>query len=137
MRFKTAPRRFVDEDQRILPLINIVFLLLIFFMVAGHLAPPDEIVIDPPTSQSEREVSNEPIQVFLTATGALAVDGAEINRSALTEAVQAALTRTGLDEVHLKADGAAASTEVVAIMSALKDAGAKTVKLVTKFGVSK
>ena len=39
-----------NDDDRILPLINVVFLLLIFFMVVGSLSATDPFQISPPTS---------------------------------------------------------------------------------------
>ena len=41
---KSRPRP--GEDERILPLINVVFLLLIFFMLAGRLAVSDPFAAD-------------------------------------------------------------------------------------------
>ena len=39
--FRSQPRSGRSEDDRILPLINVVFLLLIFFMLAGKLSASD------------------------------------------------------------------------------------------------
>ncbi|MCG8693196.1 MAG: biopolymer transporter ExbD, partial [Minwuiales bacterium] len=50
-----ALRRFTSrrsDDDRILPLINVVFLLLIFFMLAGRLSAGDPFRVDPPASVS-------------------------------------------------------------------------------------
>ena len=47
-----APRKDNTDDQ-LIPLINIVFLMLIFFMVAGQISEQDAQFIAPPESISE------------------------------------------------------------------------------------
>ena len=42
-------------DDRIMPLINIVFLLLIFFLVAGAIREVEPVEVDPPRSLVEAE----------------------------------------------------------------------------------
>mgnify|MGYP001226358493 CR=1 FL=1 len=42
-------------DDRIMPLINIVFLLLIFFLVAGVIKDVEPVDVDPPASVAEAE----------------------------------------------------------------------------------
>jgi biopolymer transport protein ExbD len=70
-----APRRRLDEDERILPLINVVFLLLVFFMVAGRLTAGDPFPIDPPESASEGSPPEGRLIAF-GPNGELALDGA-------------------------------------------------------------
>ena len=38
------------DDERLLPLINVVFLLLVYFMLAGALSSPAAFRVDPPKS---------------------------------------------------------------------------------------
>jgi len=46
-------RRPDPTEERVLPLINVVFLLLIFFMLAGSLSVTEPFDIEPPASQSQ------------------------------------------------------------------------------------
>ena len=64
-----SPRPPRNDEERILPLINIVFLLLIFFMVAGRLAASDPFPIVPPHSSSEGMVDTRDLAVFVAADG--------------------------------------------------------------------
>ena len=59
------------SDARILPLINIVFLLLIFFMLAGRFAFHDPFRITPPRSGSERAAAGRDLLVPVAADGRL------------------------------------------------------------------
>lgn len=131
MAFGKPRRRYVDEDQRILPLINVVFLLLIFFMVAGQLSKTDPISIDPPQSDSDTELSDRVTQVLIAADGHLVVDDADVTEPAIAAAVRAGIERLKRTEVHIKADGTVDAAEVIRIMQQVKDGGALTIKLLT------
>ena len=49
MQFR-RPTRKPDSEERVLPLINVVFLLLIFFMLAGRLSEAELFEVTPPES---------------------------------------------------------------------------------------
>ena len=120
-----------NEDDRILPLINVVFLLLIFFMLAGRLAASDPFQIDPPVSGSEGKVTVEDLLVQVGAEGRLALNGEEMSEEALGAAVAARLSDGTAAPVRLKADGTVEAARVVAIMEILKEAGVEAVQLLT------
>ena len=71
--------RFVMQDEQrrrpdiepVLPLINVVFLLLIFFMVAGQLAPGLPANVTPPESSAAAADSDEPIRLVVDQHGNL------------------------------------------------------------------
>lgn len=129
MRFD--PPRPKNDDERILPLINVVFLLLIFFMLTGKLSAIDPIEVAPPVSASDGAVETRDLMVVLGADGQLALDDAVIDeerlKTVLTERIDAAPSA----QVWLKADGAADSTDVIALMETLHEAGVEHLKLLT------
>ena len=67
----------MDDSRRrpdiepVLPLINVVFLLLIFFMVAGQLAPGLPANVTPPESAAASASSDEPIRLVVDRHGKL------------------------------------------------------------------
>jgi biopolymer transport protein ExbD len=79
------PPRPRDDDERVLPLINVVFLLLIFFMLAGALAPADPFRVDPPLSRSEAPPPAEPLTLLIGADGELALDGEPLDEAGLLD----------------------------------------------------
>ena len=63
-------KRRQTNDENIIPLINIVFLMLIFFLVAGALRPFQEEGITPAQANAEHE-KERPLQpVMIDAEGA-------------------------------------------------------------------
>jgi biopolymer transport protein ExbD len=118
-----------SDDDRILPLVNIVFLLLIFFMVAGELTRADPFDIAPPRSASEGAAPEGPPLVLAGAGGRLALDGAQMARPALLAALPGRLGAEG--RLRLKVDGRAEAARIVALLAALKAAGARDIRLLT------
>ncbi len=132
MRFE--PPRPPNQDERILPLINVVFLLLIFFMLAGQLAATDVFTIEPPQSLSEGKGDPGQLVVLVAADGRLAVAGEAIDAAQLLPRLQAALAEDAQVRVYIKADAEASSVEVVKVMEVLRQAGAQRVHLITRAG---
>ncbi len=126
------PRRLSD-DERILPLINVVFLLLIFFMVAGRLAASDRFAIEPPNSGSETNPAGQ-ITVLIGTDERLAVEGEMVDAAALSASVSKRLDDGAAKQVRVKADGRVPATRVVAIMERLREAGAEGIDLLTVAG---
>tara|TARA_B100000513_G_scaffold148416_1_gene69079 strand:+ start:765 stop:1178 length:414 start_codon:yes stop_codon:yes gene_type:complete len=130
MSFQNKARRTTSDDDRILPLINVVFLLLIFFMLAGHLAATDPFNVEPPTSLSETEPEKSPHVVLIGGDGQLAYDGKVLEQEALVQALTAEVDGGAVD-FQLKADGGAAAVRMVEIMELMRQAGVKKVRVLT------
>ena len=132
MQFATRrTRRRASDDERILPLINVVFLLLIIFMIAGQLSATDPFRISPPSSASGGTAGERDMKLLLGADGRLALDGKELTRAALRTAVETRLEDAPDARLELKADGGAEATEVVAVMEVLREAGLTRLTLLT------
>lgn len=129
MRF--APSRSRNDEERMLPLVNVVFLLLIFFMIAGKLAASDPFQISPPQSQSDGQPEAQELLVLVGADGRLALDGEVLEKDALSVAISDRLSNNENTHVRLKADGQAQTTQIIAVMELLRDAGVERLKLLT------
>ena len=120
------------EDERILPLINIVFLLLIFFMVAGRLTASDSFRVTPPRSTSRTPGDAEALTLSIEQGGALALNGAAIAYADIGPAVARRLAAdTAAVPVRLEADAAVEAIAVVKVMAALREAGVADLQLLT------
>ena len=128
---RTQPKK--DDEERILPLINVVFLLLIFFMLAGRLSAGDPFRVDPPASVSSASAEQRDLVVLVGADGQLALDGEVVDQSALKAAVaDRASENEGVSpRLRLKADANAQAVQVVAVMELLREAGVERLNLLT------
>ncbi|ANB02952.1 biopolymer transporter ExbD [Ectothiorhodospira sp. BSL-9] len=139
MHLPEFPQREADENH-LIPLINIVFLLLIFFMVAGALSSQDVFDVEAPDSSIEEEVNDEGWLVLLGEGGRLALENEELDSEALKARLVEALEEREGDEtssqpaVRIKADQAATTEELLDLMELLRDAGVEKVMLLTVLG---
>ena len=127
----TRARPPEDADARILPLINIVFLLLVFFMVAGRLSMSDPFAVAPPEAASAGAAQFDGAEILLGPTGDLALDGQVMNRAALLARLEGRLRDAPDLTLRLRADRGGAARGLVALMQDLRALGAREVTLIT------
>lgn len=113
-----------DADAGVLPLINVVFLLLIFFMAAARLAPTDPFAVAPPQSAATADAPQDAARALVAADGRLALEGVAVSPDALGAALE------GRD-VRLLADADAEAAMVIALLGRMRAAGARSITLVT------
>ncbi len=122
------PRR---EPARTPPLPYTAFLRLLFFMLAGRLATPDPLPIEPPESESEDPARAEGVLVQMMTDDRVAIDGDVVPLAELAARVGRQGAGGDALRVRLKADGTVAATRVVAVMQQLHDAGVDELRLLT------
>jgi biopolymer transport protein ExbD len=131
MQLKQQHHSKKNEDDSILPLINIVFLLLIFFMIAGRLAVKDPFQVTPPQSNSEGKTEINETIIIVGDDGKLVFDGKIIEESNLEHLIVERLKINNETQIQLKADAEAEAINVVSIMELLRKAGVNKLQLLT------
>ena len=82
MNFRTSRRE--ELDLNITPLIDIVFLLLIFFMVSTTFQKESELRVQLPQAEQEPTPQpTEPLQIVISAEGQYAVGGRTLSDNSL------------------------------------------------------
>lgn len=124
-----ASRTVAGAGNSMLPLINVVFLLMVFFMLVGSMSARDVLEIEPAQAR----------QLTLADAGGGALVIAEDGRLgwgqqifALDQLKAQAATwqaRNGGQTLEVKADAALEARVVVDILGTLRDAGIVQVKL--------
>jgi biopolymer transport protein ExbD len=115
------------------PLIDIVFLLLVFFMLTAHFIEDEAIAIDLP--KAENSASSEEInyvEVTLTPDGQLLVDGFPSSVEALEERLRGALHAPEKRLIRFKGDTAAQFGLAVKVIDAARAAGAESLDILTE-----
>ena len=120
-----------DSEENVLPLINIVFLLLIFFLIAGALTIPDLFPVEPPVSDSETPAAPVETIVLIGADGQLSLQNELIAADQLPALARAIIKKEPLQPFKLKADNQAASGQVIRVIEALRNAGVQQTLLIT------
>jgi biopolymer transport protein ExbD len=121
------------QAPNLTPLIDIVFLLLIFFMLTAHFVRDESIAIQLP--QAETAVSREDdaaVVVMLDTDGKIHLAGEIIEAQSLEGALRRALQGRSKKWVTLRGDRASDLGNAVSILDAARKAGAETVDVVTE-----
>lgn len=115
------------------PLIDIVFLLLIFFMVTSVFIEETGVDIQKPSAMSARELSQNSILLAVTAEGEVYFDNRPVAINSLRGLV-ARLLREKPRPVILLADEASRGGILVRVIDECKLAGAEQVSLAARPG---
>ncbi|MBV1879415.1 MAG: biopolymer transporter ExbD [Pseudomonadales bacterium] len=124
---KFARRERVDVEVNLTPLIDVVFLLLIFFMVSTTFSKETKLSIDLPEASSEvSQVVNKKIEITITRSGDYAVnDVALINNKlqTLKKAIQKLSNGDTSTPLVITADSVTPHQAVVTAMDAAGQLG--------------
>ena len=125
MRFRNRPRE--EPEVIITPLIDIVFLLLIFFMVSTTFQRDSALSIALPEASTEAtSVTERPIEVSVDVQGRYYVNGVQlVNRSSDTLRLALKHAAEGRDapQVIINADAKATVQAMITVMDAARQLG--------------
>ncbi len=113
------------------PLIDIVFLLLIYFLLTSHFVKQQTLKVDLPETSSRGEILEEVLTITITREGKFFVNRKEVALSSLEEELRKLVREKGPMRVHLEADRAAKVQWLLRAMEAAKEAGFKNIQLKT------
>ena len=136
MKFRRKHREEVGIN--LTPLIDVVFLLLIFFMVSTTFTRETQLSIDLPEAQgSTREASDQQIEILVDEAGSYRVNGQGLVDNRM-RTLQAAIYKISAGDTTLPmvitADADAAHQYVVRAMDAAGQAGLTHIALETAPG---
>jgi biopolymer transport protein ExbD len=129
-------KRISSDDDNMVPLINVVFLMLVFFMVAGQIKKADPIAIIPPHSINDTRAENDPNVVIVVGIDeSLYVDDQLQTIENVQPYLETQFSSTlNKDEfwVQIKADGTIALDKLRPIFNQVRLAGLTKVSLATQ-----
>ncbi|UQG60643.1 biopolymer transporter ExbD [Marinobacter sp. M3C] len=114
------PRPARPLPIRLTPLIDVVFILLVFFMLTTRLLPVEHLLLDNATTPTGSATGGESIsEMTLYGDGTLGWRGQRLPIPAMVRK----FTENGTGEVNLKAIGEASLANFTTSLSALKSVG--------------
>ncbi len=133
MKFREREPETVDIN--VTPLIDIVFLLLIFFMVSTTFKQEFEVGIDLPQASSEQRLEDKPVEITIDAQGRMAVNQQMLVNNRLDTLKQALLQVAGGRTqalVVLSADANTPHQFVIRALDAAQQAGFSRLSFATR-----
>lgn len=135
MQFRRQPRE--NDSVNLTPLIDVVFLLLIFFMVSTTFTKETHLSIDLPEAEGEpsEDAARAPIDIVITAEGAYSVNGRSLVNSKIAT-LKSALEKVSEGDSQLPltitADAQAPHESVVRAMDAAGQLGFVHLSITTR-----
>jgi len=116
------------------PLMDIMFLLVIFFAVSTTFKVFPGISVNLPGAESERIKEEEKsVTVILTEEGEIFIDGKPIEKDHLVDTLRVRQKESPVNMFILEADTRAQHGQVVALMDAAKKAGILHLAISTRY----
>ena len=127
-----APPRRRRPAEAIVPMINVVFLLLIFFVVTTSFVKEAGIDVSRSTAATAEVKERGSIMVGVTAQGEIYFEGKQVDMRSVRGLVERALAEDPEGGVVVVADKASETGAVVGVMDQCRLAGAGNVSLAAK-----
>ena len=121
----------------VISLIDVMFVLLLFFMIAGHLEKVPLVKVEVPKADSGQLLDEGPISVMLGKYGDIAINDKVLDEAQVLEELQRQLMVNPERVITIKADQYLEANKLVRFMEAVKTAGGKNLSLVTQSGSAK
>lgn len=131
MQFKSRQRR--KAIINITSLIDVLFLLLIFFMISSTFLEQPGIKLELPQAQDVVIVEQKDYILFVEKSGAMYLNDQKLTENELEAKIKKALPQMKDAALILKADREVSHGAVVKVMDAAKRAGVKKLVIGTRF----
>lgn len=114
------------------PLIDIVFLLLVFFMLTSHFVRDESITIELPQAESSQEINDdEVLELVVNKQGETLLQGRVIALDNMERELRLLLQNRDKKSLTLRGDRNTNLEQTVALLDIARKAGADAVDIVT------
>ena len=122
-------KRESSAEVNIAPLLDMVFILLIFFVITTNFSRQSGVEVQKPKAQSAVYQGQKTILVGISREGSVHIHGRQVNLEKLTRIVSSEITRRPTANVVIVADRASMLGRAVEVMDACILAGVKKVSV--------
>tara|TARA_B100000579_G_scaffold392158_1_gene367915 strand:- start:141 stop:548 length:408 start_codon:yes stop_codon:yes gene_type:complete len=120
-------RKRTSREENVIPMINIIFLLLLYFMVVGNLSP--DYNVNPPFASQEKESSSLIPTISVTKEGHLRFENVPVTWEELGNRLR---NVSDLDKIKIYADAESDALTISEIMKSAANVGIVQFVLVTQ-----
>ncbi len=132
-----SARRREEMIVDVTPLIDIIFQLVLFFMVSTTFVTSPGIEVDLPRSSSDTILQDDSeLEIWVTRDGAVQVDEVAVDWDGLTGRLKAARTTDTSTLIIIKADRDVDHGRVVAVMDLARSLGLSRLAIATEANVA-
>ncbi|HPM76731.1 MAG TPA: biopolymer transporter ExbD [bacterium] len=124
-----------QPELSIAPLIDMIFLLLIFFMVTTTFTKETGVVVKKPVAKKADVMLDQNLLVAVTKDGKFWCEGEQVDEAGIFGKVQARLVEYPETNVIILADKESITQWVITALDTAKQAGAKKISIAEKLEV--
>lgn len=123
--FERTPRRRIGE-LNLTPLIDVLFILIIFFMLTTSFMRIESLEIILPASAGKAADSDDTVHLFVYANGTLAIGKRRIGQGELAESLSRILEKDVDTKIMLLTADGVTTQQLVAVMDRVSLAGGRS-----------
>ncbi len=124
---RRKPRRIV-----LIPMIDVTFMLVLFFLIGGQLQTVTIVDVDLPVASAGKLLDEGPVQVVLGKYDEILINDILFDEAAATIEMKRQLEVNAERIVTIKADANSSANRLVAFMEMIRAAGGKNLSVITQ-----
>ncbi len=125
-------RKSQQAEIDMTPMLDIVFIMLIFFIVTTSFVKESGIEVNPPQAQSRQQQDNATIFVAISATGEVWIDNRLIDIRSVRTVIARLHAENPEGAVVIQSDENARTRELVSVMDQIRMAGIEKVAIAAR-----
>lgn len=123
-------RRDPDRHDRLIPMVNVVFLLLLFFVIAGTFRAADTFRVEPPQAAGGGTFDPASLTLVVASSGEMALGKATVDMAGAVAGIRDWLDAHPGGDIQIKADRRVRASLVVPLLAELANAGVVNIRLI-------
>jgi biopolymer transport protein ExbD len=120
------------KEISLIPLINVIFLLLIYFMVVGAVERFDILDVNPPLAESSEELDQGTLVIILGRNDEVVVNDDWVAFNEIEPKVKEFLAHNKDRIITVKADAKLEAQKLVRLIELIRKTGAKHITIATQ-----
>ena len=121
-----------EEDINLTPMLDVVFILLIFFIVTANFIKEPGLEINRPDSETSEITENAAILIAIGAAGEIYMDGRRIDVRQVKANVIRLIAENPQGSVVIQADVKSTAEKIVAVMDEVREAGVVDISIASE-----
>ena len=122
----------VNINDSLTPMLDVVFIMLIFFIVTANFIKEPGLEVNRPDSETAEPTENAAILIAVGNAGEIYMDGRRIDKRQVKANVVRLLAENPQGSVVIQADEKATADTIMAVMDGAREAGVYNISLASE-----
>ncbi len=123
MKISAPAGRLLQDDDHMLPMINVVLLLMVFFMMVSAIKPPPTLDIDDVESSGQEQADASEQSLYIGQEGQLGLSGEIFGFDQIGSTLARWRKAHPEEALQVRADAQVRAQYVVSVLQAIREAG--------------